>query len=345
MSVMRPAALLSYAAKPDGRLKAVLLYGPDSGGVHDLALKLVKAHSGDAADPFNVARLDDQELLRDPARLADEAGAFSFTGGRRTVWVSAAGAGFLKALETLPAAERHATLVVAGAGPLQKGSSLRTRFETEENYAIAPCYEDDDEALNRLIDEELKAARLTIAPEARDRLLTRLGADRGLSRGEVRKLALYALGRGQVTLEDVDAVSGDAGALDIDDLVDAAMEGDLAGADRFFMKLIDEGQDASRLLGAAAMHVALLQKLKAETAAGRPAEAAVRSARGLGLPARQARAIRQVRLWSVEGLQEAGAALNAAVLQSRRHAAIDDAIAGRCFLSVARSAKAQLRPG
>ena len=65
-----------------------------------------------------------------------------------------------------------------------------------------------------------------IAPEARDLLLARVGADRALSRGEVEKLALYAAGKTEIDVADVEAIVGDASELAIDRILSAAASGD-----------------------------------------------------------------------------------------------------------------------
>jgi len=49
-----------------------------------------------------------------------------------------------------------------------------------------------------------------------------LGGDRQASRNELRKLALYAHGAGEATLDDVMAVVADASELKLDPIVDAA---------------------------------------------------------------------------------------------------------------------------
>ena len=91
-----------------------------------------------------------------------------------------------------------------------------------------PCYADGERELARLIDDEMRQAGLTIAPDARAALVPFLGGDRAASRNEIRKLALYAQKSGQVTLDDVLAVVADASTLALDNVVDAAFAGKTA---------------------------------------------------------------------------------------------------------------------
>src|SRR5437667_197208 len=83
----------------------------------------------------------------------------------------------------------------------------------------------DPFSVARLDGDELPAAGLAIAPEARAALVPLLGGDRLASRSEIRKLALYARGKNRVELDDVMAVVADASALALDALIDAAFAG------------------------------------------------------------------------------------------------------------------------
>ena len=111
------------------------------------------------------------------------------------------------------------------AGDLRRNAPLRALCERAKNAAALPCYADSERDRARLIDDEMRAAGLTLAPDARALLIPLLGGDRAASRNEIRKLALYARGRGEVSVDDVTAVVSDASALALEDIVDAAFAG------------------------------------------------------------------------------------------------------------------------
>ena len=96
---------------------------------------------------------------------------------------------FLPAIEALLAQPLRDCRVVIEAGDLKKSAPLRTLCEKAGHAAALPCYADNDQALARLIDTEMKAAGPTIAPDAREALLPLLGGDRRSSLSEIRKLA------------------------------------------------------------------------------------------------------------------------------------------------------------
>ena len=137
------------------------------------------------------------------------------------------------------------------------------------------CYPDDEKDLPRLIDAEMQAAGLTIAPEARAALVPLLGGDRLASRSELQKLAMYAHGKERVEIEDVAAVVTDASALALDALVDATFAGKLADVEFQYTKARNAGTSAGSILFGVARHTSLLHKARLSVDDGQSADAAV----------------------------------------------------------------------
>src|SRR6516164_4406411 len=79
--------IAAFLQRPDRTIRAVLLYGPDTGLVRERAETLARTVCPDLKDPFRVADLSGSTLAADPARLADEAAQMSLMGGRRVVRV------------------------------------------------------------------------------------------------------------------------------------------------------------------------------------------------------------------------------------------------------------------
>src|SRR5207247_3741468 len=96
------------------------------------------------------------------------------------------------------------------AGELRPESPLRKACERAKTAVAIGCYPDSERDLARLIDDELRLSSLRIAPDARAALTALLGGDRQASRNELKKLALYAHGEREVTLEGVIAVVDEA---------------------------------------------------------------------------------------------------------------------------------------
>ena len=181
--------------RPPKSLRAALLFGPDAGLVQERAERLMKSVVPDLSDAFNVADLSEALLDDDPARLADEAAAISMMGGRRVVRVRGAGNGLAPLFETFLDDPPGDALVVVEAGDLSKGAALRKLFEDDEAAAAIPCYADTARSLEELVRDALRAEGLSIAPDALADAVSRLGSDRGVSRRELEKLALYCKGQ------------------------------------------------------------------------------------------------------------------------------------------------------
>ncbi|MGI9464463.1 MAG: DNA polymerase III subunit delta, partial [Aestuariivirgaceae bacterium] len=170
MAVLKATEIGRFIARPDPAIKAVLIYGPDTGAINENARKLIKATAGSLDDPFNVIRLTDQVLTDDTQRLADEAQAISMMGGRRVVWISGAAGGFQKAVAPYLDVAETDSLIVAEAGELTKSSKLRALFEKAPNALAVPCYPDTRQSLHELVAQVLNEHGMTIAPDAHHHL-------------------------------------------------------------------------------------------------------------------------------------------------------------------------------
>ena len=225
MVAIKNADADAFAARPDAARPIVLLYGPDAGLVRERAERIIRGSVEDLNDPFALVRLEGDDLASNPSRLPEEAHTVPLFGGKRAIWIKAGGRNFAPAVEMVLATPPTDCRIVIEAGELRKTSPLRTACEKAKAAAAIGCFADNERDLARLIDEEMRAAKLTISPDARASLVSLIGGDRQASRSEIRKLALYAHGKQRVELEDVLAVVADASALALDAVIDAAFAG------------------------------------------------------------------------------------------------------------------------
>src|SRR4029077_18496015 len=122
---------------------------------------LVRASVDDPDDPFALARIEGEELSGNPSRLVEEAHTVPLFGGRRAVLVKAGQRNIASAVETVIASPSNECRVIIEAGDLRKSAPLRTLCEKAKVAAALPCYVDNDAALARLIDDEMRAAELS----------------------------------------------------------------------------------------------------------------------------------------------------------------------------------------
>ncbi len=148
--------------------------------------------------------------------------------------------------------------MILEAGDLQRSNPLRALVERAGAGLAVPCYPDEARGVDALIDPILREHGLEIDRAARTLLISRLGADRQLSRREIEKLALYARGEARIETAHVEACVGDAAARDIDMVIDAAFTGKGDTLDQGYARLRQAGEDPGVLIGFALRHALML---------------------------------------------------------------------------------------
>src|SRR5690606_4123159 len=126
---VKPQQADALVKSPPAALRALLLYGPDGGLVRERARSARVAVLGAADDPFRLTELTGGNLKDDPTRLADEAAALSFTGGRRVVSLRDVGEAQLGTIQAFLKELPGDALVIVEAGDLPKRSALVKAFE------------------------------------------------------------------------------------------------------------------------------------------------------------------------------------------------------------------------
>jgi DNA polymerase-3 subunit delta len=330
-----------FAAHPPKHLVAALVFGQDAGLVRERAETLMKTVVDDLSDAFRVADLDGDALSSDPARLSDEAAAISMLGGRRVVRVRGAGNVLAKLFDSFLEEPRGDALVVVEGGDLAKGTGLRKVFEDADNAAAIACYPDSVRDLYDVVRSGLKAEGLTIAPDALEDAVGRLGSDRGVTRRELEKLALYAHGKKQVTLEDVRAVMGDEAEARAEEAIDAAGEGNLPRLDLALERLWAAGISPIAVVRQAMSHFQRVLLVAVESKRGETIDGAIRKLRPPLHFARATAFRNQAQRWSEAKLGEALDLLLETEALCKTTAVPNEAVLGRALFTIAAMAKAR----
>ena len=334
MAALKSSDIEKFIAKPTAPV--VLVYGADAGLVRERVDALLRASVDDLADPFSLVKIESEEVGANPARLADEANTVPLFGGRRAVLLKVNSRhNIVPSVEAVLDDPPRDCRVIIEAGELRKSAPLRAVCEKAKLAVAIPCYVDNAQALASLIDQEMSDAKLTIAEDARATLTSLLGGDRLASRGELRKLATYAAGKGRVELADVVAVVSDASEIALDSLLDATFSGKTAEVEREFNKASSEGSSAASILSTALRHVAQLHRMRLMIDKGDSAEFAMMR----GAPpvhfSRKAAVETALRQWSVARLTRAMGQLAEASFETRLQPSLGSVIAQRALLSLA----------
>jgi DNA polymerase III subunit delta len=336
---LRGKEIDAFLARPDSGRPIILLYGPDAGLVRERAEALLASAVDDPNDPFSLVKLDGDELSAEPSRLVDEALTIPLFGGRRAIRVRAGSRSFASGVDALADSPLKDCRVVIEAGELRPESPLRKACERAKTAVAIGCYPDTERDLARLIDDELRVSSLRIAPDARAALVSLLGGDRQASRNELKKLALYSHGRGEVTLDDVMAVVSDASELKVDPIVDGAFAGRPELVETEFAKAMIAGTYPGIIISAAQRQAAWLHKSALALAEGTPVSTLLEG----GFPrlhfSRKANVETALRNFSPARLASIIDQLAVAALDMRKQAPLAAVIAQRALLSIAVNAK------
>jgi DNA polymerase-3 subunit delta len=325
MTALKAAQVDAFVARPDRARPVVLVFGPDAGLVRERAEALIRS-AGD-------------ELAAEPMRLVEEANTIPLFGGRRAVWVKAGSRNFVPAVEALVAAASPDCRVVIEAGDLKRNAPLRMVCERAACAVALPCYADAEREIQRVIDDEMREAGLTLAPDARAALVPLLGGDRLASRSEVRKLALYARGRERVELEDVIAVVTDASTLALDALIDAAFAGRTGDVEIQFNKARTAGTSPGSIISAGLRQTGMLHKARLAIEDGKTITATLDAMMPPVHFSRKAVVEAALKVWTSVRLERAMMQFADASFDARRMADLADTIAQRVLLSLAVTAR------
>jgi DNA polymerase-3 subunit delta len=313
-----------------------VIYGPDRGLVSERAGLIASKTGVSLGDPFSLIKLDIADLQKDQGRLLDEAGSIGLFGGEKLIWVrGAANEKYLvDSLQLLSSKTLQDTFIIIEAGDLKKGSLLRKVAESARGIATVSCYPDDTRALNALIDAELAAAGLRIAPTARTALVELIGGDRIASRNELKKLALYCRGLDVIEEHHVTEIIGDASAISVDDAVDAILSGNTGNFLHAMQKITASKTAIFLVIQACLKQFQLIDAMKAEMEDKRIPATQVMQTLGRHLHFRRKPIIEQaLRVWSTDAIARETNRLQSAILQTRRRPSLEDTIAVQTLLS------------
>ncbi len=289
----------AFLADP-GSVGVVLLYGDDEGQVRELASGLVRRVAGQLDDPFRVV-----DLERDAwSGLAAELTSRPLTGGRKVVRVREATDVLTPFVQSCLALQGEGLLVLE-ARALTGKSKLRALLEKAQNAGVIACYPLDARATGQLVRSVLQADGISVEPDVLEWLPGQLGADQAVSRGEIAKLALYVGPGGIATMEDALACVGDLSGLSVEDAIFAAVQGDVAAADRALELALAEGASPVSVVRQAMMHMQRVLRVLADIQGGSSAEDAVRALRPPLFFRREASFRASLRRWTMKSAEMA----------------------------------------
>ncbi len=323
---------------PPADVRFFLLYGPDEAGSLALVKRLERA-MGPQAERID---LDGATLREDPARLSDEAAAFSMFGDRRWIRVNGMGEESVSALTALLEAEAAGNPVIAVAGALKPASKLLKLALDHKAAQAFISYQPDAREAEQIAIAIARDGGLRLSPDLARRIVAISGGDRALMAGEIEKLVLYLDAAPEqpreATAEALDALSAENPETDAVPLVNAVLGGDLKAMHRELGRLAEVGTAMASVIRPLLTRAMLIAGIRADFDRDGRLEAAVEAAGKAVFWKEKGLVSRQVRLWDAAGIARVIHRLAQAERASRSGRGLGDLMVRHELLTIARQA-------
>lgn len=257
----------------------LVVYGSDAGLVSEIAETAAHSLSRQETPPGEILRIEDADLEGDPDKLFIELQTLPMFSGAKVIRTSIGRRVNANQLKQVFDTGPPAAALVVEAGNLKPSDMLRKLAEATSWAAALPCYADSAKDLSRIVDETVAEAGKRIAPDVRELLVSRLGADRALSRREVEKLIIYAGDSSDIREQDVLAVVGDVSELSLDRVTVSAGDGRAREAIEAAERATAAGQTYQAVLLALQRYFLMLHALASAIDSGKRLDDAIRTVR------------------------------------------------------------------
>ena len=341
-----------FLTRPPEDIIGVLFFGPDGGLVKERSRAMVQHFCDTPDDPFSTTIITADDLVGDPAKLADELSALSFLGGRRLVRLrldhermGSAISKIIKSFDTDP--QKAEARLIVEAGDLSTRSALRKTFEAAGHFASIGCYADSARDIANLIRTSLSEAGLSINPDAINFWTPLLIGNRAIARNEIEKLLLYKGGeqdgKNEVTIDDIKAAAADGFSVSIDDILSSFCLGNLSKGDQQYQKAVSGKINPAVILRSLQRHIARLMEAQNIMRSGESADNAIKALRPPVFFAQKNMFKRQLQIWPERALQSALTQSLETERQVKTAGAPQEILVGRLLLALGQFAQKRNR--
>ncbi|MEP6342709.1 MAG: DNA polymerase III subunit delta [Maricaulaceae bacterium] len=341
-----------FLARPPEDIIGVLFFGPDGGLVKERSRAMLQHFCDTPDDPFSTTIITADDLVGDPAKLADEMSALSFLGGRRLVRLrldhermGAAISKIIKSFDIDP--QKCEARLIVEAGDLSARSAIRKAFEAAGHFASIGCYADSARDVANIIRTSLSEAGLSIGADAVNMWTPLLTGNRAIARNEIEKMLLYkgdgVDGKSEVSIDDIKAIAADGFSSSIDDILSSFCLGNLSKGDQQYQKAVMGKMNPAVILRALQRHIARLMEAQNIVRSGESADNAIKALRPPVFFAQKGAFKRQLQIWPERALQSALTQSLETERQVKTAGSPQDILVGRLLLALGQYAQKRNR--
>jgi len=174
-----------------------LLYGENEGYKNQIIESIVNGFGG------STIKYDAEDIIKNPDIIFTELNNSSLFENKKTIIVSRTTDKFFLAIENLLDRNYEDIKIIFNAGPLDKKSKMRNKFEKSKNLVCIPFYTDDVSTLSSLANNFFKKNKIPISQENVNVIAERCRGDRKNLVSELSKIESLVKIKNKVTAEDI----------------------------------------------------------------------------------------------------------------------------------------------
>ena len=198
-----------------------LLFGENEGYKNQIIEDIVKRFSE------NSIKYDADDIISNPDIIFSELNNLSLFENKKTIIVNRTTDKFFSVIENLLDSNYKDIKIIFNAGPLDKKSKMRVKFEKSKNLVCIPFYADDTSTLATITNNFFKKNKIPISQENINIIVERCRGDRKNLKSELSKIESLIKIKNKITGEDIIKVTNLAENYSYSELSDHCLNKDL----------------------------------------------------------------------------------------------------------------------
>ena len=230
---------------------AILLYGADYGLINERVKLIINSFlniDSSKNKELNIIDFDSNDLLLDPELLEIETKSLSLLSAKKLIRIKANDDKALHIIQKYIKSPQDSCLLIILSNNLTPRSKLRQYFEKEKSIVILPCYLDEKKTISDLIKNTFIKENIHAERETIELLANYLGVDRQVTISEIEKAVLLAGKERKLTKSDVLSFIEDASSINIDELYDTSLEGNIEESLKILFRIQSQGINAMQII-------------------------------------------------------------------------------------------------
>ena len=206
-------------------LNSFLIYGENTGLKQDIVKSVIELKEKKDIK-YKKFKFEEEEIIKNQNDFFNLIFSGSLFDKKKVIFVNRTTDRLFNLISEISKKDIKDILIFFEADRLEKKSKLRNLFEKNSNLACIACYQDNNFDLIKIINNEIKQAKIKLSTESINLLIERASGDRNNLRNEVNKLKSFALNKQMVSYDQVKELTNMVGNYQNDYIVNICLNGD-----------------------------------------------------------------------------------------------------------------------